>query len=225
MNEQQYTCFEDIPPLMFITHRTDKYTELDEAKMAYEGGCKWVQLRMKNNLNLEVAREIVRCSGLDKICCIDDNLDIAISSGAFCVHLGKNDIPISEAWQIIIERGDDDLFHVGATANTFDDIVFADREGASYIGLGPFRFTETKSNLSPELGLEGYRTIMQQCKEAGLHIPIFAIGGIRLEDVEPLMETGITGIAVSGAIIHADDPIEETRRFIAELSKCTKNEY
>ena len=104
-------------------------------------------------------------------------------------------------------------------ANTFEDIEHAVGQGASYIGLGPFRYTETKKKLSPVLGLEGYRKIVQQCKEAGYKIPIFAIGGICLEDVAPLMETGITGIAVSGAIIHADDPVEETRRFINEINK------
>ena len=73
--------------------------------------------------------------------------------------------------------------------------------------------------MSPILGLEGYRKIIAQCKEAGIDIPIFAIGGITLEDVGPLMETGITGIAVSGAIINAPDPVEETRRFIEEINK------
>ena len=107
-------------------------------------------------------------------------------------------MPVSEAWRRIIEKGQEELFLVGATANTFEDILKADREGASYIGLGPYRYTETKKNLSPILGLEGYRKIIGQCREAGLEIPIFAIGGIEFEDIAPLMETGIEGIAVSG---------------------------
>lgn len=115
--------------------------------------------------------------GFSNRVCIDDDLEIAIKSGAFTVHLGKNDMPVSEAWRIIFERYYDDLFLVGATANTFEDIVEANRQGASYVGLGPYRFTETKKNLSPILGLEGYERIMEQCREAGLKIPIFAIGG------------------------------------------------
>ena len=59
---------------------------------------------------------------------------------------------------------------------------------------------------------------MTACREAGIHIPILAIGGITLDDVAPLMETGVTGIAVSGAIIHAADPIEATRRFIEAIN-------
>ena len=106
--------------------------------------------------------------------------------------------------------------------NTFEDIVEADRQGASYIGLGPYRFTETKKNLSPILGLEGYKRIMEQCREAGLKIPIFAIGGIRYEDIAPLMSTGITGIAVSSAITQAPDPVKEMERFCLIIKKYSK---
>lgn len=219
----RYACFTGTNRLMFITHRTNKYTELDEVKMVTKGGCTWVQLRMKENLNLEVAKAIAHFTlfdcDTDCACCLDDDLDMAFKAGIHCVHLGKNDIPVSEAWHRIIEKGKEDLFLVGATANTFEDILKADREGASYIGLGPYRYTETKKNLSPVLGLEGYRKIMKQCREAGLEIPIFAIGGIEFEDIAPLMETGIEGIAVSGAIINAEDPVEETRHFIREINK------
>ena len=132
----------------------------------------------------------------------------------------EEDIPVSEAWKKTDEfLTSDETFYIGATANTFEDIKRAVEQGASYIGLGPFRHTETKKKLSPVLGLEGYQKIIQQCKDAGYNIPIFAIGGICLEDVGALMQTGITGIAVSGAIINADDPVEETRRFINEINK------
>ena len=68
---------------------------------------------------------------------------------------------------------------------------------------------------------EGYRTIIRQCREADIQIPIFAIGGIRFEDIEPLMQAGVDGIAVSGALIQAEDPTEETRRYIREIRRCT----
>lgn len=220
---RRYASFSGTNRLMFITHRTGKYTELDEIKMVTEGGCSWVQLRMKENPDLEIAKVVSRFTRFDCqtacTCCLDDDLEMAFKAGIHCVHLGKNDMPVSEAWRRIIEKGQEELFLVGATANTFEDILKADREGASYIGLGPYRYTETKKNLSPVLGLEGYRKIIWQCREAGLEIPIFAIGGIEFEDIAPLMETGIEGIAVSGAIIKAEDPAEETRRFIREINK------
>ena len=184
--------------LMFITHRTPKYTECDEVRMAIQGGCSWIQLRMKDGIYEDTVR----------------------TCGATACHLGKNDMPLDIAWEVLRDKLDSNaIFYIGATANTFEDIRLAVERGASYIGLGPYRFTGTKKNLSPILGLDGYRKIIAQCKEAGIDIPIFAIGGITLEDVGPLMETGITGIAVSGAIINAPDPVEETRRFIEEINK------
>ncbi|RHJ91377.1 thiamine phosphate synthase [Parabacteroides bouchesdurhonensis] len=212
--------------LMLITNRTPRYTEYDQAKMFYEAGGTWVQLRMKDNLNLETATEIARLRLPDPHCvlCIDDNVDIALKSGAQSVHLGKNDMPVREAWSKIKEYQADGYW-VGATANTFEDIEHAISEHASYIGLGPYRYTDTKKNLSPILGLEGYRRVMTQCKEAGYQIPVVAIGGICLEDVVPLLETGVTGIAVSGAIVNAADPMEETRKFLAEIKKVYGNEF
>lgn len=85
------------------------------------------------------------------------------------------------------------------------------------MGLGPFRFTTTKKNLAPELGLEGYRTIVKEVRDSGMEIPIVAIGGITADDIEPLMSTGVNGIAVSGAIINADDPMLYTSSIMEKL--------
>ena len=79
-------------------------------------------------------------------------------------------------------------------------------ENCDYIGLGPFQFTTTKQNLSPIVGLEGYKLIIQQMKIKNIQIPIYAIGGITLENVEDLMKTGIHGIAVSGLITQSENP-------------------
>ena len=73
------------------------------------------------------------------------------------------------AWEVLRDKLDSNaIFYIGATANTFEDIRLAVERGASYIGLGPYRFTGTKKNLSPILGLEGYRKIIVQCKELAL---------------------------------------------------------
>ena len=82
------------------------------------------------------------------------------------VHLGKKDMPVAEARKML---GKD--FIIGGTANTFEDVKMHYEAGADYIGCGPFRFTTTKKNLSPILGLEGYRSIVSQMKEAGIHLP------------------------------------------------------
>lgn len=199
--------------LQFITHETDKYSYLDSAMMALEGGCKWIQLRMKNS----PAEEIVRiatllkeeCGKHDAILVIDDHVDIAMQVDADGVHLGKNDMPPAEAR---IKMGE--KFIIGGTANTFDDIRRLVLSGVDYIGLGPYRFTTTKERLSPVLGEEGYRSIMEQYREKKYRTPVVAIGGITLDDVIPLMECGVSGIAVSGGILNAEDPVVETEKFL-----------
>lgn len=214
--------FEGDERLMFITHRTSTYSEYDEVKMALAGGCTWIQLRMKNSLDIKTAKAIKQlCFEQDIFAslCIDDDVEIALQCKANAVHLGKDDISVSTAWKFILGNKNYEPLLVGATANTFEDIQHAISENASYIGLGPYRHTDTKKKLSPVLGLNGYREIVAKCKELHYNIPIFAVGGIRLEDVGPLMETGITGIAVSNAIINAPDPVAETRKFLNELNK------
>ena len=103
---------------------------------------------------------------------------------------------------------------LGVEHANFEDIQKAARQGASYIGLGPFRFTQTKQKLSPVLGLDGYKHIVGKCADEGIMLPIYAIGGITEEDIPDLMRTGITGIAVSGTIVQAENPIEETQRLL-----------
>ncbi len=117
-------------------------------------------------------------------------------------------MPIDQARQILGEA-----FIIGGTANTFEDVVQHYRAGADYLGIGPFRFTTTKKNLSPVLGLEGYSSILSQMKEANIEIPVVAIGGITLRIFLPYF-TGVNGIALSGTILGADNPVEETRRII-----------
>jgi thiamine-phosphate pyrophosphorylase len=111
---------------------------------------------------------------------------------------------------------------IGSTANTVDDILALKDMDIDYVGLGPFRFTQTKKKLSPVIGLDGYRSIVNTVREASVDLPIVAIGGICLEDVEPIMATGVNGIAVSGAIINADDPVAYTAHIIDKLNTIVK---
>ena len=212
------TKFEGANRLMLITHQTDTYTDYEEAELFLKGGGSWVQLRQKEGVDIEMARRLVTlCREKNGVLCVDDNINIALEIGADAVHLGKNDMPVNEAWEQVRKAHRETDFLIGATTNTFEDIQRAASLGASYIGLGPFRFTQTKKKLSPILGLEGYRRIIEQCEEAEIHLPIYAIGGIELEDIPDLMKTGVHGIAISGSIIRADNPVEMTRRFIEKI--------
>ena len=200
--------------LQFITHFTDTYSYFDSARMALEGGCRWIQLRMKDASDEEVEKEAVRIQALCKefgaTFLLDDRVELVKKLKADGVHLGKNDMPIAEARQIL---GKD--FIIGGTANTFEDVKAHYEAGADYIGCGPFRFTTTKKNLSPILGLEGYANIVRQMKENNINLPIVAIGGITIEDIPAIMNTGVTGIALSGTILRAENPVEETRKIKA----------
>lgn len=199
--------------LQFITHFTDTYSYHDSARMALEGGCRWIQLRMKDARPEELEQEALRmqslCKSYGATFIIDDDVSLVKKIRADGVHLGKNDMPIAEA-RAILGKG----FIIGGTANTFDDVKAHHEAGADYIGCGPFRFTTTKKNLSPVLGLEGYRSIVTQMKKAGIRLPVVAIGGITFEDIPAIMETGVTGIALSGTILRAADPVAETKRIM-----------
>ncbi|MEE1004037.1 MAG: thiamine phosphate synthase [Bacteroidaceae bacterium] len=199
--------------IQFISHFTEQHTYLDSIRLALEGGIKWVQLRMKDATEdeiISVGTEVRRlCDQYGATFIIDDHVELVHKLEADGVHLGKNDMPIAEARNIL---GKDII--IGGTANTFEDIAAHYQATANYIGCGPFRFTTTKKGLSPTLGLEGYRSIMTKVKEAGINIPVVAIGGITAEDIPDIMQTGIAGIALSGAILRAENPIEEINRIL-----------
>ena len=204
--------------IQFISHYTDRYSYLDGIHLVLEGGIRWVQLRMKEASADDfrrIGKEVRKlCDNYGAKFIIDDHVELVRELGADGVHLGKNDMPIAEARRIL---GDDAI--IGGTANTFQDVEMHYSASADYIGCGPFRFTTTKKGLSPILGLEGYQNIIRQVREAGISIPIIAIGGITSDDIPALMQTGIAGIALSGAILHAENPEEETKRLLTQVSE------
>lgn len=199
--------------LLFITHATEKYSTLDSVRIALEGGCRRIQLRMKE----ATVDEILQVGRLVKEMCdqaqaelyIDDYPLVCKELQATGVHLGKNDMSPSEARRLL-----GDVFIIGGTANTWEDIKRLYAEGVDYVGLGPFRFTNTKKNLSPILGVEGYNYIIEQCRKTGINLPIVAIGGITRDDIPVLMSTGIHGIALSSTILQAADPVAETKYLV-----------
>lgn len=149
--------------MQFITHYTERYSYLDAARMALEGGCRWVQLRMKDTPveTIEpVALEVqALCRQYGATFIIDDHVELARKLHADGVHLGKKDMPIADARRILGAE-----YIIGGTANTFEDVLQHYKAGADYIGCGPFRYTTTKKNLSPILGLEGYTAIITGCR-------------------------------------------------------------
>ncbi|QWT85087.1 thiamine phosphate synthase [Chryseobacterium sp. PCH239] len=181
-------------------------------RKALDNGIKWVQVRWKNApenelINLcEISKQL--CSEYQAVCIINDHVQIAKEIDADGVHLGLNDSAIEEARLILDENK-----IIGGTANTLSDVIQRIKESCDYIGLGPLRFTTTKEKLSPVLGFEGYQAIIDGLREKSIDVPqIFAIGSVTLEDILPLQEIGIYGVAVSGLITRQPTIINELKK-------------
>ncbi|SIQ42757.1 thiamine phosphate synthase [Chryseobacterium sp. RU33C] len=181
-------------------------------RKALDNGVKWVQVRWKNAPENELIKlcEISKqlCSEYQAVCIINDHVQIAREIDADGVHLGLNDSAVKDARLILGENK-----MIGGTANTLSDVIQRIKESCDYIGLGPLRFTTTKEKLSPVLGFEGYQHIIDGLREKSIDVPkIFAIGGVTLEDILPLQEIGIYGIAVSGLITKQPSIINELKK-------------
>lgn len=196
-----------ISKLQYITPQPTGDEFLSELEAVCKAGIDWVQLRVKDwsyEDVLDLARKAQAvCKEYDVIFIINDNVSIAQTIKADGIHLGQNDMPPSEARKILGEQA-----IIGGTANTFEDIQYLVSQGVDYIGCGPFRFTTTKKNLSPIVGLEGYKALTAQMKQAGITTPIVAVGGITQGDIKPIVETGINGVAVSSFIAQAENQKE-----------------
>lgn len=207
--------------IQFITNYHDNISLTEQTEYVLEAGCRWVQLRLKGADDAEIymVGKALRalCDQYEATLILDDVVRMVPVIGADGVHLGKQDMPVDEARKLL---GPDKI--IGGTANTFEDVERLAKQGANYIGCGPFRFTTTKKNLSPLLGLEGYAAILEQMQQKQIDLPLIAIGGITTEDVPDLVNLGVSGIAVSGAILEAPKPEVMMRKFIRIENKARK---
>lgn len=206
-----------ISNLHYISQQTNGADHTDNIKAACDAGCNWIQLRIKNATPEEImpaalaAKKI--CEAYQAKLIINDHPHIAKAVEAHGVHVGKNDMTVAAAREITGPG-----FIIGGTANTLADILQHVKDKANYVGLGPYRFTTTKKNLSPILGLEGIAHILQQLKEQGIAIPVVAIGGILLEDIPALQAAGVHGVAVSGLITEANNKQQVVQNIFENLT-------
>ena len=201
-------------PVQFITHTAPGIDYEASAMLALEGGCQWIQLRMKQAADSEVEpiarRLLAACREHGATFIIDDRVELAKAIEADGEHLGQHDMPVQEAREFLGHG-----FIIGGTANTIDDVRRLHRASADYIGAGPFRFTTTTEGLAPVLGLEGYAQLVAGMEAEHIRLPLCAIGGITLADIPALLATGVKGVAVSGAVLRDDDPADMMRRMLA----------
>ena len=204
--------------LQYISQGVTAEEQLKNIQSALDAGCDWIQLRFKNasdELFIQTA-ETVRalCTKYNATFIINDRVAAAIRVNADGVHLGLADMPVPSA-RLLLEGK-----IIGGTANTFEDVLRRAEEKADYTGLGPLRFTGTKEKLSPILGIEGFKNIIDQMKKQGITVPVYAIGGIVSDDLPALLDSGCYGVAVSGAITSAADQ----KNYVSQL-KTTLNGY
>lgn len=198
--------------LQYISQGNTAQEQIDNIQAVLDAGCKWVQLRFKNadaKEIIEVAQQVKNnCSVYEAKFIVNDIIEVAKIVDADGVHLGLSDRSVAEARTIL---GANKI--IGGTANSLTDVLQRVEEQCDYVGLGPFRFTTTKKNLSPILGLEGYEAILNELKKREISIPIYAIGGLKLEDIKDLLDTNIYGVAVSGELTNNPNKKEWINNF------------
>ena len=173
----------------------DFYVCIEEA---IKGGVKIVQLREKNISTKDFYEKALKvkeiCKNYGVLFIINDRLDIAQAVGADGVHLGQSDMPIEKAREILKDK-----FLIGATARNVEEAKRVELLGADYIGSGAIFGTSTKDN-AKKLEMEELKKIV-----ASVKIPVFAIGGINIDNVSSLKNIGLQGIcAVSGILSEKD---------------------
>jgi len=205
-----------IHPLQILTWDDAPTSHLSQVKALLEAQAEWIQLRQKSGSfeeKLKVAKEAVAlCNQNQAILIINDDPFLCLESGAHGVHLGLSDLPITEARRIL---GPEAI--IGGTANTPEQVVQRMEDHADYVGLGPFRSTETKKNLSPVLGIDGIKAIaslVQSRKEKGLYTcPFVVIGGITPLDLPLIKSAGANGVAICSAIVSAPSISDAVKQF------------
>ena len=202
--------------LYVVTDRTwvGKQSLYEQIENAILGGATIVQLREKNLSKDEFLEEAIKvkelCNRYNVPLIINDNVDIAIKSGADGVHVGIEDVPVGEIRKKV---GDD--FIIGATAKTIEQAMNAEREGANYLGVGAIFPSLTKKN--------AIRITKEQLKEicSSVDIPVVAIGGITYENVLEVKGGGMDGIAVVSAVFGAENIVEATEKLKIKAKEVT----
>lgn len=193
-----------IEKLHFITHDIQQLSHIEQARIACAAGAKWIQYRCLTKNDDELLEDINAIAEI----CDDWGATLIVTDH---VHLnGKADIQgfhieDFEADFVKLRAQLGEAVTIGGSATTLEGLIRLAEEGADYAGFGPFYTTLTKPNNAPLLGVEGYRKAMETLNRLNIGLPVLAVGGVTISDIDPLMNTGIFGIAASAAINRADD--------------------
>jgi thiamine-phosphate pyrophosphorylase len=183
---------------------------IEIAKAVLEAGARILQLRDKQATTRELVHTGIRLRELTRaynaLLIVNDRVDIAQAVQADGVHLGQEDMPLPLARQLMGEQA-----IIGISAETTEEAVRAESEGANYLGVGPMFSTSTKPDAGSPVGPERLKEIKRH-----VHLPVFGIGGITHQNYRLVLEAGADGICVIGAIVTAPDMQEAVRGFVMD---------
>jgi thiamine-phosphate pyrophosphorylase len=202
----------------YLTQDLPHRSHAEQTQMACEAGANWIQYRCFSKSDEELISEVHQvasiCDDWGATLILTDHYHLLGQVDAQGVHLENMNADFKAIRKVITDEKT-----LGASANSFEDILRIAESGAvDYIGCGPFAFTETKPNNYPLLGFDIYREISLKMEQQKLEIPVLAVGGIKPEDADMLMTTGIWGIAVSAAINKSEDPYARLKEFYKKTS-------
>ena len=208
----------DSDRLMLITLHDSPYSVREQAEAFLLGGGRVLQYRAKGVAREQMLREATAlaslCADFEATLIINDFVEIAKIVDADGVHLGLDDAPPLRAR---VALGNEAI--IGATAHSEKELRALVSQPIDYIGLGPYRMTQTKRNLPPPHGAAGIARLVSIARSVGLIAPIFAIGGIDDMDVRDVLNAGCMGVAVSASIALASDPQRTTTRFLERINR------
>ncbi len=187
--------FTETVPLYLLTDtEIAGLTDVQITRQALSAGIKVIQLRNKDRSKKEIFNEAIALKSLTikqkALLIINDHIDIAIAANADGVHLGQEDMPLTEARKIM---GKGKI--IGISTHSLKEAQKAEMEGADYIGFGPIFLTGTKKTGSPK-GLK-----MLQMIGENINIPIVAIGGIKSENIREVLMSGADAAAIASGIL------------------------
>lgn len=193
--------------LQYITIDNDCHSIPEQAQMAIEGGCRWIQLSTSATGEelKEIALELMAlCRENDVFLVIDHNVELTNELKVHGVHLSPGDMLPAEAREFLGPHA-----VIGVTVTTAAEIITLKKADIDYVQIGPF----------PQISPEQYRRIVTETRQAGVTTPIVATGNITVDDLADLMASGISGVAMSKSIADSPDMVAYTSKCIDTLNR------
>ncbi len=194
--------------LQFITRKNERYSIEEQVKMVLEAGCKWIELDIDDATTEEVKAIIENliplCKEADAILVVDDFVDIVKEMEVTGIRLCKDTKNVGEV-RNILEGGP----IIGVNVSTAGDIYALKGIDVDYVTI----------EINEPHSLDSIYKIVSEVREAGINMPIVAIGDITIENIKEVIATGVNGVAMSDAIVNAENPTEYTKKILSILYK------